>query len=249
MSVKKIIVFVSLLVAFVAVVWAFVFGNQKKSGVCESLVVEVARDSEFAIIDDKTITAIVNNNGLNPIGKPIDKIRIDRIRQVVESNPCVEWAKCYLTKSGNLHIEAKEREPIFRIMGQQNYFVDKTGEKVAYNAPIPVFMPIVSGFLNRDTVGRELIDFVEFIKSDEFLSDLIQQIYIGENRSVELIPTVGNHKILMGRLYVENESYLFGKQMDRLKQFYESKVLDRLGWDNYSAIDLRFDKQIVLKKR
>ncbi|MDR3267157.1 MAG: hypothetical protein LBT24_06285, partial [Tannerella sp.] len=68
----------------------------------------------------------------------------------------------------------------------------------------------------------------------------IAQIYVAQNQDIELSPTVGNHQIILGKIsdYREN--------LDKLQLFYE-KGLNKVGWNKYSVINLKYKNQVVCK--
>jgi cell division protein FtsQ len=70
---------------------------------------------------------------------------------------------------------------------------------------------------------------------------MFEQIYVGDDFEIELIPKVGNHKILIGN--IEN----LDDKFSRLLLFYKQGLM-RKGWENYSVINLKFKNQVVCTK-
>ncbi|MDR1436585.1 MAG: cell division protein FtsQ, partial [Candidatus Symbiothrix sp.] len=64
------------------------------------------------------------------------------------------------------------------------------------------------------------------------------QIYVAPNKDIELTPRVGNHQIILGKLEDCEE------HLEKLKVFYE-KILNKVGWNKYSKINLKYKNQIV----
>ena len=57
----------------------------------------------------------------------------------------------------------------------------------------------------------------------------------------ELVPRVGEHTILLGRpTNVEDK-------LGRMKEFY-TEGLNKVGWNKYSQISLKYNNQIICKK-
>ena len=59
---------------------------------------------------------------------------------------------------------------------------------------------------------------------------------------MELVPRVGNHIIALGPPTKLEE------KLTRMKEFY-TEGLNKVGWNKYSRISLKYDNQIVCKKR
>lgn len=250
MSIKQIIKILGVVLALVAVGFSLMFIRGGEPQECTAMRLEVEKSDMVDLVSEGEIKSIIMNQGLNPVGKMLSEIRLDKIRQAVESNSYVESAKCYLSKSGKMVVEVKQREPVFRIVNTDTYFVDRKGVTVKYSTPMPIYLPLVSGHFSKKLLNEGLIELVDYISDDKFLSSLVQQIYVDSGQQIELIPTVGSHRILLGRLEKEESGqYIFPRQLSRLRQLYDSNVMDRLDWQAYSTIDLRFDRQVVLKKK
>ena len=62
------------------------------------------------------------------------------------------------------------------------------------------------------------------------------------DQEVELVPRVGNHRIMLGTLEG------FEEQLAYLKLFYE-QAIPKMGWEKYSMINLKYKNQIVCTKK
>lgn len=246
MSLRRIGVVIFVLLAFGVLIFTIGFKGQPGESVCSEMLVEIDDEKGFSFITQKDVVNILNANGLNPISKPTADVKLDKIRAMIEKNPYVRQAKCYLTKSNKLNIEVSQREPVFRVINSESYFVDN--ERVMVECPnaISAYLPVVGGVVAKSFAQNELYDFVTYIEADNFLSNLVQQIYVVGNNNIELTPTAGNQTIILGRIDKNSD---YKTRLERLKAFYLSEALNSLGWDTYSSIDLRYDKQIVCKKR
>jgi cell division protein FtsQ len=90
---------------------------------------------------------------------------------------------------------------------------------------------------------REILsDVLKLIDSDDFLKAQITAIEFNENDELTVYPRVGEHKIILG----EAQDLL--RKFEKLKIFYR-QGLDKVGWDRYSHINLKFDNQVVCTKR
>ena len=91
---------------------------------------------------------------------------------------------------------------------------------------------------------------------NELWRNQIEQINVLPDRSIELVPRVGNHIVYIGRLpecsskrnREEDINNFVNKKMDRLEKFYKYG-LSQAGWNKYSYINIEFDNQIICKKR
>ena len=84
--------------------------------------------------------------------------------------------------------------------------------------------------------------FALFLQENDFWNNQIEQIYVNPDNEVELIPRVGNHRIVLGSFAD------FEEKLDNLRLFYE-KAIPKVGWEKYSIISLKYKDQIVCTKR
>jgi cell division protein FtsQ len=80
-----------------------------------------------------------------------------------------------------------------------------------------------------------------YVDKDPFLKAFIEQIFVRADNDLVLIPKVGSAKIIFGD--TENMEGKFEKLLVFCKE-----GLNRIGWNKYRSIDLRFEGQIICKK-
>lgn len=91
----------------------------------------------------------------------------------------------------------------------------------------------------------KLITFVEFVESDDFWRSEVVQIIASTSPSgaleLSFVPRSGNFRVQFGRIERVEEKF------DKLLRFYRNG-LDKLGWDRYRSIDVRYAGQVVCKR-
>jgi cell division protein FtsQ len=189
----------------------------------------------------------------NLIGESRESINIDEMERSLESYPFIESADVSLDLSGKLIVKVIQRSPVLRIINSQlqSYYVAKSGYKMPMHTSFSPRVLIASGNIAEtltDSTGvqsqllRDLLAIANFCAEDAFWHSQIEQIYVDNYMDILLIPKVGNHSIVFGS--AEN---LEGK-FERLKTFY-LQGLNKIGWDAYSKINLKYDSQIVAERR
>jgi len=102
-------------------------------------------------------------------------------------------------------------------------------------------VPIVTG-LNDSSNIFYLVKLISLISNDSFLNSQIVQVNFNQNNEIELIPRVGQNKILFGDFSEMND------KLNKLKIFYR-KGVHQIGWDKHGLINLKYKQQIVCVKR
>jgi cell division protein FtsQ len=80
-----------------------------------------------------------------------------------------------------------------------------------------------------------------YITHDKFLKAQIAQIYVNEQNEFELVPRIGNHIILLGTAEDLDDKFR------RLVAFYRYG-LNKIGWNKYNVINIKYKNQVVCSK-
>ena len=78
----------------------------------------------------------------------------------------------------------------------------------------------------------------DFIRKDSLWDAQIAQLYVNKDHEIELIPRVGNHRILLG------DADSLTAKFRNLRAFYK-KALPQVGWDTYKLINIKYANQVV----
>lgn len=91
----------------------------------------------------------------------------------------------------------------------------------------------------------DLYRISKYVCNSTFFNALFTQLHYDNDKGFKLIPRVGNQEIVFGLAESEEEVQ---EKFNKLKIFYE-EVIPYEGWEKYESVDLRFDEQIVGKKK
>lgn len=243
---KKVLVIIGIcLIAGYLLFSVFYFQGKPKDGVCTNFEVEVKNGTaEEQFIDTKEIAKYVKDKGLDPTGKQIKDINTNKIEEAILVNQLVKKADVFVTNSNAIRVSIEERKPVLRIISNtgQNYYIDDEGNKMPLSKYFTAYLPIATGTIKEDFAKTDLYKFALFLHNDKFWNAQIEQIIVLPSQDIELIPRVGDHRIVLGNLQGYKE------RLDKLLAFYENG-LNQTGWNKYSVINLKFDKQVVCTKR
>jgi cell division protein FtsQ len=265
--VKKIlrITFWVLLVAGLVTIFAFA---QKKENelLCSKVNITVLRDpmQENYFVQEDAIRELIARQFGQIENTPLKNIDVNHLERIIYANPWVARADVYLSIDGVVSIEIEQRQPILRIINERNesYYMDAQGKLMQWSPNFTARSLIASGnikenyddwkalsvneLINNDTLKThtmldDLYSMATFILADEFWSAHVEQIYVNAGGEIELVPKVGNHKIIFG------SSDEMAEKFWKLKTFYK-EGLNYTGWENYDTLNLKFNNQVVCSK-
>ncbi|TCD29006.1 cell division protein FtsQ [Pedobacter psychrodurus] len=241
------------LISLAGVVVLLSFINVKKQTVkCTDVKILIPGADNF--IEREEIDAILKEDQGVLLGRNLENINIHKIEKKLQSNPYIGFAKVYVDMDGVLHIEVKQRQPILRILNEngQDFYIDNDGLKMPISSNFTANVLVATGHITEvfgsrvDTLhtqlARDLYKTAQYIKKDTLWDSQIEQIVVDQKNDIELIPRVGNQRIILG-----NADSL-EKKMNNLLLFYK-KAMPQVGWDTYKTINIKYTNQIVCEKR
>lgn len=210
--------------------------------VCKNIKYTITPLGSNRLITSKEIAIVLEKNNLNPIGRGERDISTNNIEKLLRGNEMIKKVEVFKAPDGTVIIEILQRTPLFRVLGKDDFIVD-TDKTIM---PIPkthvCYLPLVTGRVDKQQALNEMNDLMVFLSKDKFWKNQIAQVYVQPNGEVELIPRVGSHNILLGRVQG------FETKLKKMNIFY-NKVLKNVGWGLYSTINLKYKNQVVCTKR
>jgi cell division protein FtsQ len=225
------------------------FINHKKAAVvCTGVKVYIPGNEYF--IDQQQVDNILQVSSHTLVGRKMENINIHDLENKLQANPFIESAKVFIDMDGVIQVEISQRHPVLRVMNRfdQDFYVDQHGLKIPLSDNFTAQVLAANGnidelYANRiDTLhtkmAKDIFRTAEFIRKDTLWNAQIAQIYVNQSHEIELVPRVGNHKILLG-----NADSLATK-FHNLQIFYK-QALPQVGWDKYKIINIKYANQVI----
>ena len=221
---------------------------KKAEVVCKDVKIYIPGNQYF--IDKQQVEGILRFSSNTLVGRRLDNIDIHELEEKLKANPFVQGAKVYMDMDGIVWIEVDQRQPIMRIMNQfdQDFYVDEHGLKLPLSDNFTANVLAANGYIDErfsgkvDTLktplAKDVFKTISFIRKDSLWDAQIAQVYVNERHEIELIPRVGNQRILLG-----NADSLETK-FHNLMVFYK-QALPQVGWDAYKTINIKYSNQII----
>ncbi|QNL50116.1 cell division protein FtsQ [Olivibacter sp. SDN3] len=228
------------------------FINTKKSNMtCAKVNVIVPGTQAF--VSQMEVNNIVEETGGVLIGQTLKNIPIHRIEDGLRSNPFIKEVKVFSEIDGTVNVKIEQREAILRIINNvgNDFYVDVDGMKFPTSALYAPHIIVANGNIEERFTGEQdsvqsalaedLYSVASFLVTDSLWNSQIEQLYVNEEKDIELVPRVGDQKIVLG-----NGDSLQTK-FDKLLVFYKH-VVPKAGWGTYKTVNLKFSNQLVCEK-
>ncbi|MFT3884891.1 MAG: hypothetical protein QM724_05510 [Flavobacteriales bacterium] len=229
----------------------------------KELAVTVKGQEGLHFIDENAVRAHVLQATDGVIGSAVGATDIAGIERGLRGLGCVSKAEVYHTMDGVLHVRVDQRTPIVRVINADGtgFYIDRDGWTMplsnAYTARVlvvtgdlaepfanvgPMQVTALSDSLRGMTRSADIFAMARTITADPLWNALFEQAVVDVNGDMELIPRVGVQRVRIG------DGTGLERRLTKLRTFY-AQGIPQADWRRYSAIDLRFDDQIVCTKR
>jgi cell division protein FtsQ len=252
-----------LILAYLVVVSGFM--SERQSGqLINSIDIHVLDAGHSHFIDEGDVKDMLLTSRIPLLGQKSETVRLKPVEDKLLQHQIIHRAEAYITERGVLHVDIQQREPFVRVYNRkgQSYYLDHEGNIIPASWSFSPFVLVVNGYIyepfslsrtknlfdfDHDSLSRrqqciyDIFELATYIEHDEFWRSQIQQVYVTPSGEFELIPRVGSHVIE------------FGRAEDTAEKFYKLRLLylegfNKLGWNQYSRINLKYNNQVVCIK-
>lgn len=254
---QKILINISLIAGAIAVVWVLASAvDRTMSTKSEMIKYTIAGESSSRSLVSEDDLKVIMDRDFNDllVGASVSEVDVKAIENRLMEEPYLEKTDVYLDAKGILHIDVRPREAMFRVMTSKgkSYFIDKNGISFPLSRHYTPRVQIVTGYVSEykgalveesDSVLKQIFEIMSYITKDKFLNAQIEELYVRQDGLIELIPKVGNHRIIYGK----HSSDDMVDRLENLKIFYRDG-LPFEGWNKYSSINIEYKGQVVCSK-
>ncbi len=204
----------------------FVFiqvNKEEKESRAEGIKV-VMTNPQFNFVDREEILKIATKQFGDIKNLKHDSIDRNKLEIAIKKNPFVEDAQVFRTASNSYCVEITQRTPFIRVWTDENsYYLDKDGCRMPTGRKYPV-------------------EFQKYLENNPFWEEIVDYVVVNSKEELTLYLSIKSGKIYFGKIEK------IAEKLEKLKLFI-NKLGKFNGMDTYESIDLRFDNQVVVKKK
>ncbi len=219
---------------------------------------------------DKQTNGFINKEDIEQIiikqcnsleGQLLDSINTSSISRTLGENPYIKNVHVFKSLNGQIQIDIERHFALVRIINKNNksFYLSENGEVLPFSRNYTPFVMVASGNISEDysaikasgydnvdasTSTQSMLSSVyhlsKMLKQHEYLNKFIEQIYVNNQGELELVPSDGEHYIIVGNVDALQQ------KLNNLMAFYR-EGLPKMK-DNFTSINLKFTNQVVCKK-
>ncbi|MCK9413516.1 MAG: hypothetical protein M0Q53_14545 [Prolixibacteraceae bacterium] len=218
--------------------------------VCTDVRVEITDSTENRFLSSREVRTWVLNRYPNILKKNLDYIDLRSIEEGLRKIKAVEEVTVFTSivgrgkpGEGSVVVRIRQRDPQFRVdQPGRDYYMDKLGKSIDWTPNYTPRVMIVSGVIAYEFARKRLLPLIAYIQEDPFLNAQIDQIHVGGNGNLTMVPRIGEQFIYFG----PPEDYQV--KLRNLKALYKEGFKNG-GWTLYKSINLSYKNLVICLKK
>jgi cell division protein FtsQ len=219
---------------------------------CAGYSVQFNRKKDVKFVEEADVVTILNTCN-NPIqGSPIQLLDIKKMENLLAQSPWVENANVFVDNTNILQVRISEKQPIARLffIDGRSCYLDSQMHILPLHAKFSARLPVFTGVtpFHTDITLKDSLVMVDikaitmYLTKNAFWMANIDQVNINNQGNYDMVPKMGDYILNFG------DGSDFENKFNRLEEFYR-QVLQKKGWNYYSAINVGFSDQIIATRK
>ena len=230
---------VCILILVVGFLYSFSNIRNNNRMISEPSINFIGSDNLFMTHDNVSKLLIQNQEGFQNATKEI--IDLNQLESALNSNPMVKKAEVFMLVNGELSAHVEQKRPIARVHTNASYYIDDEGSYMPLSKNYSARVPLVTGVVYKNKL-HNAYEIAQAIDKDPFLKEHVIEIHQSSERDVVLRLRQYDFKVHMGDLGQ------LKKKINNFKAFYQKAIKDKT-INSYSAVNLKFDSQVICTKK
>ncbi|MFZ4863811.1 cell division protein FtsQ/DivIB [Sphingobacterium sp. Mn56C] len=226
--------------------------RKDKAQNCAGLTVMVEGKETF--IDQQDISNMIHSKFGDLLHMPLKEVKLHAIELEIERLPYVSAAEVYADMDGKIQVKVQQREVLLRVINNngKEYYVDAVGNKIPVTLKYVPHVLVASGHISEgyskplekveSQLLKDLIKIVDRVKDDNLWGNQIVQLYVNEQKDIELIPRVGKELLVIGT--ADSLDY----KLERLALYY-TEIVPKVGAEAYQKVNVKYGGQIICERK
>lgn len=205
--------------------------------------IQITDSAKRQQVTSAELYAWLQHAGLTSDGCLRTDIRTDSVERVIKKHPMIRTAQCHKTQQGVAVIRVTQRIPLLHIQTEtENYFVDTDRKIMPYRPDVTTDVLLAGGHIGPRTACGEAADFALWLQDNRYWRKRITRLHLRRPKDAVLIQADDEPDIVLGDINGYEE------KLHKLRVWYE-KGQDIMHWSGYRELDVRFDKQVVARRK
>ena len=225
-----------------AVVWGYKM--RPTDAPCKSISYIIEDKAERLYVTEAELQQILREENIEPVGKQLDMISLNRIEKAILRHPMVRTAECYLTPRNEVKVRLTQRVPLLRVQtAGETYIIDTDRKVMQARAVVRDSVLICIGTIGVQIASRQLADFAEWLQKAPYWQHQIHHLYVHSPQLIYLYLKEKNGQMKEERI-VMGTMRNYDRKLKKLRTFMDFRAETEPD-KKYAELDLRFKGQVI----
>lgn len=219
----------------------FAFSNQRNEArkVGKTHIKFLGENKLF--ITDANVSKLLIQNQRPLSEQPKEIIDLNALETALKSNPMIKKAEVFMSVNAELSAEIEQKRPIARVNTNASYYIDDEGSFMPLSSNYAARVPLVTGNIKKNKL-ETVFQFAKAVDEDDFLRKHVIEIRENEDHTIDFKIRKSEFTVHLGTLKQ------LEKKINNFKAFYQKASKDKI-LDQYTRVNLNFDKQVICTKK
>ena len=232
--------YIKIIALLIIVTGLYAFSNHRSDvKKIDEINIEFVGDQNLYITEAMVNKLLIQNYG-SLRNVPKEKLVLNKIEKIIETNKMVKNAQVFLTIDGGLEARIVQRKPIGRIEGESKFYLDEEGKHMPLSMNHSARVPIITGKVTGKSL-EDVYEILKYINEDQFLRKNVIGIHVEDVDKYQLRFRMEQFTVHLGGIDSLEEKF------NNFKAFYSKANRDKT-LDNYNVVSLEFNNQVVCTK-
>ena len=229
--------------------------------ICTGLNFNFTDKGTNGFINEDDVRRIIVKQYDSLSGQLLNSINTSSISKTLGENPYIKNVHVFKSLNGEIQIDIERHKALVRIINKNNksFYLSEDGAVLPFSKSYTPFVMLASGNISEDYSSIKAANYgngyasasdqnilssvhllSKVLKQHEHLNEFIEQIYVNKQGELELVPSDGDHYIIVGDVDALQQ------KLNNLMAFYREGLPQME--DDFTSINLKFTNQVVCKK-
>jgi cell division protein FtsQ len=219
---------------------------------CTEFRIQIKGDDAF--VEKEDVARLIETEYGKMVGRTLESLPIHDMEANLKRIPYVEHAQVSMDMNGLLLVKVSQRRAVLRIIDEEGngFYVDENRLKMPVSSRYVPSVTLANGNI-EESYGRaleeinsslvqDLYSIADYLDQNEVWQEQIVQLFVNEQGEIELIPRVGDQRIIFG------DASDLTQKFEKLLIYYQG-IVPKMGLDAYEVVNLKYKDQLVCLQR
>ncbi len=239
---KTFLLITSWVLGFAAVAFLLAFESVSESRtMVSSLNIMLNQPKNQLFLTKEDVRELLDKQDDSLLMRSVNAINTAVLEESLENHPFIADAEVFSTLDGLLSVQVEQKLATARVITtSKHYYLDAEGHRFPLTKTYSAAVPVFTGMQDSTSIANAY-QLLNTINSTAYFEGWLAEIHTKQNRTLELVPVRGNHRVLFGTVADAEQ------KLQKLEAFYKTVVTEQ-NLADWKTLNVAYNKLLVSTK-